>query len=201
MEEDRKTNDSVESVSIEGTRKILNQLMNCICKIKIKGEFRTGFFCKIPFRKETIKILMTNYQTLNEKYLEENKEINLLLNDEKEKIIIDLEIEREIYFNEDYDITLIELKETDEKEDYIELDDNLFQDNPENIYKDKSIYVLQYPKEKNACVSYGLLNNIDKNHIIYKCRIDNSSSCSPILNLQNNKVKGIYKNNSINHNI
>ena len=166
MEEDRKINDSIEPVNIEGTKKILNQLMNCICKIKIKGEFRTGFFCQIPFRKETIKVLMTNYQTLNEKYLEENKEINLLLNDEKEKIIIDLEIEREIYFNEDYDITLIELKETDEKEDYIELDDNLFQDNPENIYKDKSIYVLQYPKEKNACVSYGLLNNIDKNNII-----------------------------------
>ena len=84
---------------------------------------------------------------------------------------------------------------------FIELDDNLFQDNPENIYKDKSIYVLQYPKEKNACVSYGLLNNIDKNNIIYKCRIDNSSSCFPILNLQNNKVIGIHKNNSINNNI
>ena len=67
MEEEREMNDSVEPVSIEGTRKILNQLMNCICKIEIKGEFRTGFFCQIPFRKETIKVLMTNYQTLNEK--------------------------------------------------------------------------------------------------------------------------------------
>ena len=84
MEKNRKIKDSVEPVSIEGTRKILYQLMNCICKIEIKGEFRTGFFCQIPFRKETIKVLMTNYQTLNEKYFKENKEINLLLNDEKE---------------------------------------------------------------------------------------------------------------------
>ena len=113
MEEERKINDSIDPVSIEGTKKILNQLMNCICKIKIKGEFKTGFFCQIPFRKETIKVLMTNYQTLNKKYFEENKTINLLLNDEKEKITLDLEIEREIYFNENYDITLIELKEKD----------------------------------------------------------------------------------------
>ena len=139
MEEERKINDSIDPVSIEGTKKILNQLMNCICKIKIKGEFRTGFFCKIPFRKETLKVLMTNYQAINEKYLKENKAINLLLNDEKEKITLDLETEREIYFNENYDITLIEIKEKDRIKDYLELDDNLFKDNPENIYKDKSI--------------------------------------------------------------
>ena len=123
MKDQNNITDSVEPVNIEGTKKILNQLMNCICKIKIKGIFGTGFFCKIPFKNETIKVFMTNYHVLNENDLKENKKLNLLLNDEKEYIIIDLEIERKIYFNKDYDITIIELKDEDKIKDYLELDE------------------------------------------------------------------------------
>ena len=139
---------------------------------------------------------MTNYHVLNEKSLEENKILNLLLNDEKEILKLDLEIERKTYFNKDYDITLIELKEEDEIKNYLELDDNLFKDNSEIIYKDKSIYVLQYPNGQNACVSYGLLNNIDEYNqynFYHGCSTDKGSSGSPILNLQNYKAIGIHK--------
>ena len=79
------------------------------------------------------------------------------LNDEKETIIIDKEIKRKTYFNKDYDITLMELIDEDRIKDYLELDDNLFQDYSEIIYKNKSIYVLHYQNGKNANVSYGLL--------------------------------------------
>ena len=37
MDEVNKSKDSLEPVGIEGTNMILNQLMNFICKIKIKG--------------------------------------------------------------------------------------------------------------------------------------------------------------------
>ena len=87
---------------------------------------------------------MTNYHVLNEKDFGENKKLNLSLNEEKETKIIDLSIERKTYFNKDYDITLIELKNEDKIKDYLELDDNLFQDNSEIIYRNKSIYTLQY---------------------------------------------------------
>ena len=37
-------------VTLEGTRIILNQMENCICKIyKDNGAIGTGFFCEIPF--------------------------------------------------------------------------------------------------------------------------------------------------------
>ncbi len=37
-------------VSIEGTKKILNQMENCICKIyKKNDDIGIGFFCKIPY--------------------------------------------------------------------------------------------------------------------------------------------------------
>ena len=196
MKDQNNITDSVEPVNIEGTKKILNQLMNCICKIKIKGIFGTGFFCKIPFKNETIKVFMTNYHVLNENDLKENKKLNLLLNDEKEYIIIDLEIERKIYFNKDYDITIIELKDEDKIKDYLELDDNLLKDNLDIIYKSKSIYTLHYPNEKNACVSYGLLNTLDNYNIMHKCFVNNYSFGSPILNLENNKLIGMQTKGS-----
>ena len=197
MEEEKKIVDSIDPVCIEGTKMILEQLMNCICKIKMNGEFGTGFFYKIPYKKETLKVFMTNYHVLDEKSFEENQNLNLLLNDEKEILKLDLEIERKTYLNKDYDITIIELKDEDKINNYLELDDNLFQDNSEIIYKDKSIYILQYPNGQNACVSFGLLFNIDEYNIFHRCSTEKGSSGSPILNLQNNKVIGIHKKGQI----
>ena len=170
-------------INISCTKKILNQMMNCICKIKLKGANGTGFFCKVP---------------LNEKYIKENKEINILLNDDTEARIIDLNIKRIIYYNKEYDTTIIELKEEDNIKEYLELDDNIFKDNEKLFYEEKSIYIIQYPKGQNgegeACVSYGILKQIsNKFNIIHKCSTDNGSSGSPILNLKNNKVIGIHK--------
>ena len=170
--------------------------MNCICKIKLKREYGTGFFCKITFEKKIIKVLLTNHHVLNENNFKENKKLNLLLNDEKELRIIDLEIKRETYFNKDYNLVVIELKENDNIENYLELDDDLFKNNADIIYLDKSLYVLQYPNGDKACVSYGLLNNINKYNIYHKCSTDKGSSGSPILSLRNNKVIGIHKKSS-----
>ena len=142
MEEEKNTKGSIDPVNIEGTKKILTQLMNCICKIQIKGTYSTGFFCKFSHKKQAIKVFMTNYNVLNENGLKENKKLDLSLNDEKETITIDLSIERKTYFNKEYDITLIELKDEDKIKDYLELDDNLFQDNSEIIYRNKSINMI-----------------------------------------------------------
>ena len=192
---------SADPVSISKTRKILDQMINCICKIKIKGANGTGFFCRIPFlENEIMDCLMTNYHVLNEKYFEENKEINILLNDDSKALAIDLGIKRKKYLNKKYDLVLIELKERDKIKNFLELDDNLFKKNEKIFYEEKSIYVLHYPNGKNACVSYGLLNKIEEYDIIHKCSTENGSSGSPILNLENNKVIGIHKNRSINFN-
>ena len=204
MKEEIKIKGSVDPVNITGTKAILIQMMNCICKIKIQGNdqeyiisknaYGTGFFCKIPLNEnKNINCLMTNYHILNEKYFKENKEINILLNDDNEIKIIDLNIKRIIYYNKEYDTTIIELKEEDNIKDYLELDDKLFKDNENLIYKGKSIYIIQYINGEEACVSYGLLNGINKYNIIHICSTDNGSSGSPILNLKNNKVIGIHK--------
>ena len=110
MDLEKKLNNSPEPVTISGTKTILNQLMNCICKLKINGVNGTGFFCKIPFENNKPKIfLITNYHLLNKKKYEENNQINLILNDEIEIKNMNLIISRNTYFNNENDITLIEL--------------------------------------------------------------------------------------------
>ena len=42
-------------VDLEGTKVILSQMENCICKIiKDDGQKGTGFFCRIPFPDKKI---------------------------------------------------------------------------------------------------------------------------------------------------
>ena len=188
-----------DPVSISATKKILDQMMKSICKIKMKGKSGTGFFCKISFEGYNINVLMTNHHILDQKYYDENKELRLLLNDEKDAKIIDLTKKRKSYFNEEYDIALIELKSYDNINNYLELDDNLFKNELEAYYEDKSIYVLQYPSN-NISVSYGLLTQINNYNIIHTCSTEKGSSGSPILNLNNFKVIGIHKEASIHFN-
>ena len=193
MEEEKMIKNSPEPVNISGTKEILNQMMKCICKIKINNTYGTGFFCKIPFQSKTINFLMTNYHIINENYYENNNELNLFLNDEKEVKIINLRQNRITYFNKDYDITIIELKENDNINDYMELDNNLFKNEINAYYKDISIYIIQYPLGKQASVSYGLLNEINEYDIKHSCSTERGSSGSPILNLLTNKIIGIHK--------
>ena len=51
------------TISFESTEKILNQMRNSICRIKLNdGSFGTGFFCKIPFptKSKLLPVLITN---------------------------------------------------------------------------------------------------------------------------------------------
>ena len=196
MENEKMIKNSPAPVDIAGTKTILNQMMNCICKIEINATNGTGFFCKIPCEKSSIKVLMTNYHVLDDIYYQQNKDITLLLNDDKEIKIINLEIKRKTYFNKDYDVAMIELKENDNINNYLELDDNLFKEETKAYYKDISIYTLHYPYGNKASVSYGLSSDIDDYEMKHLCSTEHGSSGSPILNLSNNKVIAIHKQGS-----
>ena len=196
MENEIIIKNSPAPVDIEGTKTILNQMMNCICKIKINATNGTGFFCKIPYQNGSMKVLMTNYHVLDDIYYRQNKDITLFLNDDKEVKIINFGIERKSYFNIYYDISMIEIKENDNINNYLELDDNLFKDETQAYYKDISIYTLHYIYGNKASVSYGLTIKIDDFEIKQKCSTEHGSSGSPILNLSNNKVIGIHKQGS-----
>ena len=184
---------SSEPITIEETQKILEQMTGCICKVKSKGIYGTGFFCRIRFLDNTfIKVLTTSYQILDEHYFKENNEINLILNNQAR--IINLNKKRKIYSNKDFDLTLIEIKESDKINDYFELDENILsQENPKLFYENKTIYIIQYLNMEKASVSYGIFNDLIDSEIKHTCSIKPGSNCSPILNSMNNKIIGISK--------
>ena len=94
------------------------------------------------------------------------------------------------YTSKKYDITIIEIKESDEINDYFDIELN--EDNIINIKK--TIYILHYPYDKNISVSYGILNEIyedEEYEFNHFCTTYGGSSGSPIL--YNIKIIGVYK--------
>ena len=189
-------------IFIEGVENILEQMKKKICKVILKdGNKGTGFFCNMPFpdKDHLLPSFITNNHLINEKYLKEEKEIMVKLNNDKVIKIIKLE-DKIKYTNKDYDITLIEIKKEDEIDDFLEIDDNILND-PGLGYIGNSIYLIHYPSYpngENVAVSFGVLKSIYENkkyNFIHYCCTENGSTGSPILNSSKNKVIGIHIQN------
>ena len=189
-------------ISYECTKKIIEQMEKNICKIKIGNEQGTGFFCKIPFpdKDNMLPVFITNNHIIN---LQENK-IIIKIKEEKESRIINLN-NRMKYTNEEYDVTIIEIKEEDNIKNYLKLDDRIINDienntNKNRDYINETIYIIQFPENKLS-VSYGILSEIyedKKYNFNHKCSTRGGSSGSPILNINSNKLIGIHKEGNTN---
>ena len=192
-------------IPFDCTKEIINQMERCICKIKIGDNQGTGFFCKIPFpgKENILKVLITNNHVINEDILnKKDEEIEIYIKEESDMKKLNLN-DRIKYTNsqKEYDITIIEIKEGDKINNYLELDDNIINDlvnnnsnkNKNVEYIDKTFYIIQYP-EVELSVSYGLIKGIyvDKKYKFnHTCNTKFGSSGSPILTLKN-KVIGLH---------
>ena len=196
-------NFSTSPVTIDETQKIMKQMTNCICKINTGRIYGTAFFCKVRFvDNSSLNVLMTSYSLIDENYLKENKEINLLLNDNSTKIII-LDKKRKIYTDKNYNLTLIELRNKDNINDFFHIDDYLLlsEEKHKNFYENKQIYILHYLNMGKPSVSYGFLTELNDSEIKHTCLIKSGSLGSPILNFANNKIIGISKEQNDNLNL
>ena len=110
---------------------------------------------------------------------------------------------RKIYSSQKYDTTIIELKNADKVNNFLEIDKDIFEDNSDLLFEAKTIYDVHYPKVGQLSVSYGTLKDISDYEIRHYCNTDNGSSGSPIISLSNNKVIGIHKggHQSLNMNV
>ena len=188
-------------IPYECNKKIIEQMEKTICKMKIGAKQGTGFFCKIPFpnKNNMLRVLITNNHIIDDKYLyKKDEELSLYIHAYQTKKI-DLN-NRIKYTNKEYDLTIIEIKDEDKINDYLKLDKEILNDiinntNNNEIYKDKTMYIIQYP-DGDLSVSFGILNGIyedKKYNILHKCETMQGSSGSPILNLKTNKIIGIHK--------
>ena len=133
-------------ISYECSKKIIKQMERNICKIKIGKEQGTGFFCKIPFPdlNNMLPVFITNNHIINKELLyKDNIIIEIDIEDENNIRKLNLN-DRMKYTNEDYNITIVEIKKEDEINNYLELDDNIINDiiknnNRKDKYKDETI--------------------------------------------------------------
>ena len=198
-------------INLECTKEIINQMEKNICKIKIREIQGTGFFCKIPFQDKNnmLKVLITNNHVINEDILYKNDEkISIYI--EEEKHIRKLNLNNRIKYTkkkEEYDITIIEIKEEDGINNFLELDDKIINNiitnkNENDYYIDKTFYIPQYP-DGELSVSYGVILSIflDKKYKFnHKCSTKAGSSGSPILTLKN-KVIGLHTGGNSKNNL
>ena len=188
-------------ISYDCTKKLVEQMEKDICKIIVEKDRGTGLFCKIPFpNKETmLNVLITNNHIINDDLLyNTERNIKIKIEEEENEKVINLN-NRLRYTSKKYDTTIIEIKEEDKINNFLELDDdiinNIINNKNENVkYKEKTVYIIHYP-EGNLSVSYGIINDIFEDepyNFLHKCSTRKGSSGSPIINL-NNKIIGIHK--------
>ena len=181
---------SQEIKSLDETNK--NKMSKCICKIS-GNRIGTGFFCKIKYKNNLIPALITNYHVVDDNYLKDTNILKIYINDKSK--IINLNEKNIIYssIKEKYDIIIIKLNENDIN-NYLEIDENIFNINSENTYKNEQIYLLHYPNSGQASISYGNgIEKISEYNIKHLCNTQPGSSGGPILSRLTDKVIGIHK--------
>ena len=172
-------------------------MRKCICKIKcsINGH-GSGFFCKIPFPNEfkLLPVLVTNNHVLGENDIKEGKKITFSINNNDKdnfEIIIDKTIKT--YTKKKYDITFIEIKSIDKikPDSFLDVDDKINSEEPNDEYKDKDIYIIGNIDKFNLGKIKGIRE--DNYTILHLCPTNPGSSGSPLINLNNFKIIGIHK--------
>ena len=105
-------NDSLKTISLPKQKEITKQMEKCVCKIHINGNNGTGFFAKIPYKNNFLKVLITNNHVLKSDDITENKTITFTINNNiKDSKDIKRGKERFTYTSILYDTTIIEIKE------------------------------------------------------------------------------------------
>jgi len=190
---------------------IYEKVINSICKIIIDNTQKGfGFFCHIPNRQKVnqnvnlIYTLITNESTLSLEYIKSKPYINLLLNEDKLNKQIALNDSRVYYTNESMNLTFIEINpDVDgiDKNYFFGLDDNIYKNDLKSIYKNKKIYIIERPHFQSDYIYISSIDEIDDKFLVFKAQTGFKCFCTPIFNLDNNKIIGINfdDNNSYDH--
>ena len=204
--EDEKLYGNVKPISFKNLRIINEQNKYSVCKI-IKGKkiYGTGFLCFIPFKTilNRLPVLLTCNHVLSKEDVEIGKEIKLIFDDKNIKILV-IDESRKVYKENPYDITMIEIKESDgfNMTKLLEIDYEIYDEGQLNDkFKNEPIYLIHYPKGSNSSFSNGVIKKIDSNNLIlgHNCSTEYGSSGAPIINSDTFKVIGLHKGNNKNN--
>ena len=193
-------NDNLQSQIIN--QNIVTQIGKNICKIYfINDNIETGFFCKVPILSQSklIPVLVTDSK-LNISMNNSIKIYFIDINDNKIEKNLELNHSRLVYTNNDINTNFIEiLPKLDgiNTSNFLEIDENIYQNNNIENYKEQAIYSLLLNNQNSLSYVIGTIKDINKQNIAYNTTTNNiNSSFTPILLLSNNKVIGINNKNN-----
>ena len=169
------------------------------CKLITKNEKGTGFFCQIPYNGKKIKVLMTNYNIIDENLLKIGSVIKCSYHKQIKKI--EITKNRMYWTNPNLDYTCIEILSSDNIEDFFEIENENYI-NFEEEYLNEDIAILQYPNRGFLKVIGGCIEKIYDKYIEHSVITYKGSTGSPIvLLLRDFKIIGIHKHFDLNKQI
>ena len=177
---------------------VVNKVVKSLCKITIKNNEGNitgiGFFMQITDAK---KCLITNYHIISRQTKKLDIEIEIY-NQKKMNLKLTKTKRFIKFFPEPKDITIIDIKSSDEIYGDIEfLNYDLNYILGYKIYKDVDIFSIENPLGENPSFSNGKIININNYEFNHNIPTDEGSSGCPIILLNNNtnlaQVIGIHK--------
>ena len=182
-----------KSVTKSQTQIIFNQMNNSFYKIQGKdNKFGIGIFCKIKIKNKNIFVLMTNYNLIDEIYIEQNDGIRIIINNELN--LMKFGDKRLKYMNKELDLTVIEIKENKKFNlNFLKIDESLNEDELLTLNNKRTMCVVHHNStDKEISVSYGIIRYINKYVISLSCNINSNGTIASIFNLKNNKMQYLF---------
>ena len=188
------------SLSLGDKEKINEQMLNSLCIIKINKIIKgTGFLFLMPYPNllNLLPVMITTNEVLKETDINLGNQIKILLKNSQESVDINISSDRKVYRNQQTGITIIEIKDNEiDFTNFLEVDKDIYKDNLNNIYKEKSIYLMN---RSNGYI-LGEITKINGKNIDFTLKISEEIKNGPIMTLNKFGVIGIYnRENDINN--
>ena len=183
----------LKPITKQCAKKISDQMENCLYRIHKKdGNYEIGYFIRLKDKNgKNYLALVTSPNVLKDI---DNNSLMITIDDEPKSI----ELGDIRYENKAYNKAVIEIKDKSNIKYFFEIDENTYKSKEEISmnYYNESIYIIQYDNRDNILLTYGIINGVCDNEIKYSSNIKSNIKDNIILNLNNNKIIGINKNES-----
>ena len=125
--------------------------------MNVKKDMELDFFCNIKYDWNIYFVLTTNNHVLNKDDIKKGNIIIFSLNNEKIDYKLIFDESRKTYTNEDYDVTIIEIKKEDglDKISFFDIDNEIFKENPQDLFKKRKYFYYIIQKEREWLVHLG----------------------------------------------
>ena len=211
IEKDNKNNMIINDIKKDENYKEITEIVNkSICIINCdEGKIRNGFLCNIPtpldyqnnYPKFFPSLIINNF-SLKKNDLLKGKIPNITIKINNLYYSIPIDKSRKIYsYSNTYNITLIEIKQSDgiDNKLFLDIDNSFSNENIEKISINNKIYLVFNEIRDKIGYIQGKILSINNSNIIYSCFLDKNYSTGIVLS-HNYKLIGIHKGyNGINN--